>query len=112
MLNPLNPEPSFQTVGFPDGCVLKPIIINVSGVNTHLPAILMFTRATFGFDPKPDLCKGLAQATVCHNPGDNEVRVRNGLGGRAGSLRSQVGGGQPGRLRIEATWDPGNLASP
>ena len=34
-------------------CVSKPIIINVSGVNTHLPAILMFTRATFGFDPKP-----------------------------------------------------------
>ena len=41
--------------GFPDfrcrcllayGCVSKPIIINVSGVNTHLPAILMFTRAT------------------------------------------------------------------
>ena len=28
------------------GCVSKPIIINVSGVNTHLPAILMF-------DPKP-----------------------------------------------------------
>ena len=27
------------------GCVSKPISINVSGVNTHLPAILMFTRA-------------------------------------------------------------------
>ena len=24
----------------------KPIIINVSGVNTHLPATLMFTKAT------------------------------------------------------------------
>ena len=27
--------------------VSKPIIINVSGVNTHLPAILMFTRGTW-----------------------------------------------------------------
>ena len=65
MLNPLNPEPSSQTVGFPDGCVLKPIIINVSGVNTHLPAILMFTRATFGFDPKPPMVQVVQVAVLC-----------------------------------------------
>ena len=34
-------EPPFQ-----NGCFSKPIIINVSGVNTHLPTILMFTRVT------------------------------------------------------------------
>ena len=34
---------SFYSIFFPYGCVSKPIIINVSGVNIHLPSILMFT---------------------------------------------------------------------
>ena len=29
------------------------MIINESGVNTHLPAVLMFTKGLLGFDPKP-----------------------------------------------------------
>ena len=42
---------TFKWFVFLYGCVPKPITINVSGVNTHLPTILMFTRAT-SFWPK------------------------------------------------------------
>ena len=45
-------SPGLEMVGFSwkdlldYGCVSKPLIIDLSGMNTHLPSILMFTRGT------------------------------------------------------------------
>ena len=49
---------------FPYGYGSIPINTIFSGMNIHLPAILMFTRGTIGFDTLPNICFHIFEAML------------------------------------------------
>ena len=85
------------------GCVSKPSIVNVSGVNTQLPAILMWTLGYIqGFDPKPHGKKGNKRNIWCSFHDDQMTRIAPQTAPQIPPPKSKKAGGD--RRRGDFGW--------